>query len=121
VKLRPDTPQDYEDIHYRDITLAGTGRAILNIAPWRQFFDLKGQPPPKSIVKNVSLSNIKGSIGGFGQITGTEGQTEISDFTLENIDVKLDNDKLDTSWVKNLTIRNVTANGKPIGSQLTKQ
>jgi len=121
LKLRPDTPQDYEDIHYRDITLAGTGHAILNVAPWRQFFDLKGQPPPKSIVKNVTLSNIKGTFGGFGQIVGNVDQTEISDFTLENIDVQLDNDKLDTSWVKNLTIRNVTVNGKPLAPQLTKQ
>ncbi|HWC59280.1 MAG TPA: glycosyl hydrolase family 28 protein, partial [Verrucomicrobiae bacterium] len=119
LKLRPDTAQDYEDIHYRNITLSGAGRAILNIAPWRQFFDLKGQPAPKSIVKNVTLSNIKGSFGGFGQIQGNPGQTEISDFTLENIDVQLDNDYLDTSWVKNLSVHNVTANGKPISSQAT--
>lgn len=121
LKLRPDTQQDYEDIHYRDITLSGGGRAILNIAPWRQFFDLKGQPPPKSIVKNVTLSNIKGSFGGFGQIQGTVGQTDISDFTLENIDVQLENDNLDTSWVKNLNIHNVTANGKPFSPSAAKQ
>jgi len=114
LKLRPDTPQHYEDIHYRNITLSGTSKSILNVAPWRQFFDLKGQPPPNSIVKNVTLSNIKGSFGSFGQIQGNPGQTEISDITLEDVDVQLENDSFDSSCVKNFNVHNVTANGKPL-------
>ncbi len=112
LKLRPDTPQHYEDIHYRNITLSGASKSILNVAPWRQFFDLKGQPPPKSIVKNVTLSNIKGSFGSFGQIQGNPGQTEITDITLEDVDVQLENDSFDSSWIKNFNVHNVTANGK---------
>ena len=120
LKLRPDTAQHYEDIHYRNITLSGTSR-IFNVAPWRQFFDLKGQPPPNSIVTNVTLSNIKGSFGSFGQIQGTAGQTEISGITLEDIDVKLENDHFDASWIKNFNVRNVTVNGKAFSPQTTKQ
>ena len=112
LKLRPDTSQHNEDIHYRNITLDGTG-TILNVAPWKQFFDLKGQPPPQSIVRNVTLTNIKGSHGSFGTLQGNPGQTEISDITLENIDVQLKNEKLKTSDVKNFKIENVTVNGKP--------
>jgi len=113
LKLRPDTPQCYEDIHFSDITLDGTNRAILSVAPWKQFFDLNGQPPPKSIVRNLTLSNFKGSYGSFGGIQGNRGQTEISDVTLENINVQLKNDKLRAVDVKNMKVRNVIVNGKP--------
>lgn len=116
LKLRPDTPQRYEDIHYRDITLDSTG-TILQVQPWRQFFDLKGQPPPNSVVRNVTLTNIKGTYGSFGTIQGNPGQTEIIDITLENVDVRLKNEELKTVDVKNLRFKKVTVNGKPFASK----
>jgi polygalacturonase len=112
LKLRPDTPQDYEDLHYRDITLDGTG-AIIQVRPWMQFFNLKGQQPPESVVKNVTISDIKGSFGSFGVIRGNPGQTEISNITLTNINVHLKNPRLDAIHVKNLRIENVAVNGQP--------
>lgn len=112
LKLRPDTPQHYEDIHYRNITLNGVGR-IIDVRPWRQFFNLEGQPPPKSVVTNVTLSNIKGRDGSLGIVQGTTGQTEISDIALENINVQLKDGTLDPDYVKNFNIENVTINGKP--------
>ncbi|HEX7312562.1 MAG TPA: glycosyl hydrolase family 28 protein [Pyrinomonadaceae bacterium] len=113
LKLRPDTPQHYEDIHYRDITLDNGKGTILQVQPWKQYFDLKGQPPPRSVVRNVTLSNVKGSYGSFGTLQGNPGQTEISDITLENIDVRLENEKLNAVDVKNLKIEKVNVNGKP--------
>lgn len=113
LKLRPDTPQHYEEIHYRDITLDSPTGTILQVQPWSQFFDLKGQPPPKSIVRNVTLSNLKGTYGSFGTIQGNPGQTEISNVTLENVDVRLKNEELKTVDVKNLKFKNVNVNGKP--------
>ena len=117
IKVRPDTPQDYEDIEYRNITLAGDNGSfkdeIIDFEPWTRFFDLQGQPPPKSVVKNVTVSDIKGSFGSFGEIRGTAGQTEISDITLRNIDVQLRNGKLIVTNVTNLKIENVQVNGKP--------
>jgi polygalacturonase len=113
LKLRPDTPQDYEDIHYRDITLDSTGGTILDLRPWKQYFDLQGQPPPKSIVRDVTLSNIKGAYGSFGSLQSNPGQTRISDITLENCELKLKNEKLTTRDVENLKFDNVTVNGKP--------
>lgn len=112
LKLRPDTPQDYEDIHYRNITLDSTG-AMLQVLPWKQYFDLKGQPPPTSIVRNVTLSNVKGKYGTFGDLEGNRGQTDISDITLENIKVDLKTNRLHAVNVKNLKVENVTVNGKP--------
>ncbi|MGH8022344.1 MAG: glycosyl hydrolase family 28 protein, partial [Limisphaerales bacterium] len=109
-KLRPDTPQDYEDIHYQDITLDGTG-TILRVRPWTQYFNLRGQRPPVSVVRHVSLRNIQGRFGSFGEIEGNPGQTRISDISLENINVRLQDAHLKVGGVKNLTFKNVTVNG----------
>jgi alpha-L-rhamnosidase len=113
LKLRPDTPQQYEDIHYRDIALDSTGGRILDVQPWRQYFDLEGQAPPKSVVRNVTLSNVRGRFGSCGTLEGTPGQTEISDVTLEDIDVRLEDGTLRVADVRNLRMENVTVNGKP--------
>lgn len=112
LKLRPDTPQLYEDIHYRDITLESTSGALIEVRPWKQFFDLKGQPPPNSIVRNVTISKIKGTYGSFGEIQGNPGQTSISDIKLENIDVQLKDESIKIVDVKNLQIKNVKVNGR---------
>lgn len=112
LKLRPDTPQLYENIHYRDITVNSTG-ALIEVRPWRQFFDLKGQPPPNSIVRNISMTNVKGSYGSFGEIQGNPNQTTISGIKLENIDVQLKNEGLKAVDVKDLKLKNVIVNGKP--------
>jgi alpha-L-rhamnosidase len=91
LKLRPDTAQQYENIHLHDITLDGAG-VIFNVAPWKQYFDLKGQPPPKSLVRNITISDMKGSGGSFGKIIGNP-DTEISDIAVKDVDVKLKNTK----------------------------
>lgn len=112
LKLRPDTPQHYEDIHFRNITLDSSG-TLLDVKPWKQYFDLKGQSPPKSLVRNLTLSNIKGRYGSLGSIQGNPGQTDISAITLENIDVELKNTDLKLGEITDLKFKNVTVNGKP--------
>lgn len=112
LKLRLDTPQLYEDIHFRNITLDSTG-AIFEIRPWKQFFDLKGQSPPNSTVRNITISNIKGTFGSFGEIQGNPGQTMIDGISLKNVDVKIKDENLKTVDVKNLKMKNVKVNGKP--------
>jgi alpha-L-rhamnosidase len=113
LKLRTDTPELYEDIHIRNVTLNGGGN-LFNISPWRQYEDLQGQPSPKRVTRNISLSNVKGTFGGFGSIGGSPGDV-IEDITIENVDVKLTNQ----NWaprignVTNLKINNVMINGEP--------
>ncbi len=114
IKLRPDTPQHYEDIHFRNITLDTTGGTIINMAPWKQYFDLKGQQPPHSVVKNITLTGIKGKIGSFGSMAPNPGQTDISDITFKDFDVQLTQDKLKVAGVTNLKFENVVVNGKPV-------
>src|SRR3954468_2461012 len=110
LKLRPDTPQHYENITLDGITLAGTGR-LINVAPWTQFFDLQGQPPPTRQVNNITLRNIKGDYGAFGTLRGNPGDV-LRDITLENVEVKLGNERLQLGKTENLTLKNVTVNGK---------
>jgi polygalacturonase len=111
LKLRPDTAQQYENIHMQDITMEGGG-AIFNVAPWRQYFDLQGQPPPKSLVRNITISDLKGSGGSFGKIIGNP-DTDISDIAVKDLDVKLKDARFDVGDVKGLKFDNVLVNGAP--------
>jgi alpha-L-rhamnosidase len=115
IKLRADTPQHYEDIHFRNITLdTATGGTIMNMAPWKTQPNPKDQSPPHSIVKNITLTNIKGKIGSFGVMTPNPGQTDISDITFKDLDVQLTEPQLKVTGVTNLKFDNVVVNGKPV-------
>lgn len=113
LKLRPDTPQRYEDITFRNIVSEGTANSLLRIAPWSQYFDLQGMEPPKSLVKNLQIVGVKGTFASFGSIKPNPGQSEISDVLLKDIDVTVKNDKLVASGVNNLKLENVVVNGMP--------
>ena len=113
LKLRPDTPQHYEDIHFVNITSeAETAPQILTIQPWSQYANLQGAEPPKSVVHNVSLTGIKGKFAAFGTIRPNPGQTDISEIVLKDFDVELKQDKLNVTGVTDLKIENVVVNGK---------
>jgi len=116
LKLRRDTPQVYEDVHFRNITLdCSTPCAkdqIVEVASWNQFFDLKGQPSPHSTVRNISLSGLRGHCGAFGEIIGIPGQTEIRDIRLEDIDVTLEKPLLRVEHAEGIVFKDVRVNGK---------
>ena len=112
LKLRPDTPQHYEDITIDGIRLAGSGR-LLNVAPWTQFFDLKGLPAPARTVNHVTLRNITGEYRSLGTLRGNPGDT-LRDIVLENIDVKLAEEKFAPDPAAHVTIKNVRVNGKAL-------
>ena len=113
LKLRPDTPQHYENILIENIKVSGGGGRIMNVAPWSQFFDLKGQPPPMSTVNGVTIRNVSGQFRTLGALGGHEKST-ISNITLENIDLTLADDRLALGKVENLVLKNVKVNGKDI-------
>jgi len=110
LKLRPDTPQQYENISISDITMEN-GSAIFNVAPWSQYFDLKGQAPPTSIVRNIEISNIKGTCASLGKIVGNPGATTFGDITLSNVNVTAKNTTFDRDDFKGLVFENVIVNG----------
>ncbi|MCX6954638.1 MAG: glycosyl hydrolase family 28 protein [Verrucomicrobia bacterium] len=113
LKLRPDTPQHYEHITMDGITLTGGGGGgrILNVAPWTQFFDLKGQPSPARTVNNVTIRNVRGEFRTLGSLRCNPGDT-LRDITLENFDLKLADDKLALGPTTNLVVKNVKVNGQ---------
>lgn len=112
LKLRPDTPQHYEDITFRNITSEDSAGAILSIQPWSQYANLQGAAPPQSVVRNVKLIGIKGRFASFGTIRPNPGQTEISNVLLKDFDVALQQDKLAASGVTDLKFEDVIVNGQ---------
>ena len=110
LKLRPDTPQQYENITLKDITLEGGG-ILFNVSPWSQYFDLKGQAPPKSIVRNISIINVKGTgNSSLGKIVGNP-LTEFGDILLKNVDVQMKTATLEVGNIPGLKFENVKVNG----------
>src|SRR6185503_15243413 len=120
LKLRSDTPQHYEDIHYRDITLDSTGGTIISVRPWSQYTNLQGAAPPRSVVRNVSMVGFKGRFGSFGTIQLNPGQTEIGNISFKDFDVTLAKDKLAASGVSQLKLENVKVNGKLISTEASQ-
>ena len=108
-KLRPDTPQHYEDIHVRDITM-DCGGQMVSIEPWAQYFDLKEQPAPAQLVENISISRVTGSTGSFGKIAGPP-KSVIRNITLEDIDITLKKSDVTIKNVEGLKVKNVKING----------
>jgi polygalacturonase len=113
LKLRPDTPQRYEDIHFRGLTLDSNKGEVVSIRPWSQYFDLKGEAPPHSVVRGVTLEGIRGRFGAFGMIAPNPGQTDIGALTLKNIDLQLTDTRLQVKDAAMPVLENVVVNGQP--------
>jgi alpha-L-rhamnosidase len=113
LKLRPDTPQHYEDITFRNITSEALASAIVSVQPWSQYVNLQGEAPPQSVVRNLSFIGIKGHYTAFGTIRPNPGQTEISNISFKDFDVVLQQEKLAARGVKGLKFENVIVNGQP--------
>jgi polygalacturonase len=112
LKLRPDTPQLYENILIDGVTLEGGMGRILNVAPWTQFFDLKGHAPPSRTVSNITLRNVRGGFHTLGTLGGNPGDT-LKNITLENMDLQLVEKDFTPGEVENLLFKNLTVNGAP--------
>jgi polygalacturonase len=109
LKLRPDTPQQYENIRMDDIKMENGG-VIFKVSPWTQYFDLKGQEPPKALVRNILIANVKGTGNSFGTITG-HPNAKISDILVKNVDVQLKSTDFQLGDVTGLRFENVSVNG----------
>jgi polygalacturonase len=112
LKLRTDTPQHYSNITMDGITLKGSG-ALLNVAPWSQFFDLQGQTKlPAHRIDNVTIRNVTGQYGRFGTLRGSVGDA-LADITLENFNITLSSPAFTLGPTENLVLNNVVVNGAP--------
>ena len=111
-KLRPDTPQLYENFVFEDLSL-DNAQALFDVKPWTQFFDLGDHAPPRSTVRNVVLRNIKGTVRSLGELRGNEGDV-ITNVHLENVVVTAERDQLRIGEVNGLHASGFRVNDRDV-------
>lgn len=108
LKMRPDTPQNYEYILVENIT--GNAGSFLFIKPWTQFFDLKDRKDvPMSYSSHVTMRNIDFECGTFFNVQKSD-QYKLSDFTFENLKIKTKKGDYDPTMIESFTRKNVKIN-----------
>lgn len=112
LKMRPDTPQNYEYITVEKIT--GHVSHLIYAQPWTQFFDLKGRKDiPHSYSRHITMRDIQMECDVMFNISRKDEQYTLSDFRFENLDMKVNkNAKLPPNTIRNCTLKNITVNGK---------
>lgn len=106
LKMRPDTPQQYEYITVEDIT--GNGKNFLLVAPWTQFYDLKGRKSvPMSYSDHITMRNITFDCDVFFNVKPQEDQYHLSNFLFENLSVSAKNADFHPEYVENFTVKKV--------------
>ena len=105
LKMRPDTPQQYEYVTVENIT--GKTKSGVVVKPWTQFFKpLKRDDMPRSYCRNITMRNIKMTSDNFFNIASSD-KYDLSDFTFENIEVN-DKQKIFTpELIKHAVVKNV--------------
>jgi polygalacturonase len=110
LKMRPDTYQLFENITVENIT--GKCGTILEMAPWKQFFDLSGSPEkPFGTIRNITMSNIKVECTQFGILEGNP-MDKVSDIVFKNIEATAK--KPLVNKYAGVKAQNVIVNGVPL-------
>ena len=114
LKMRPDTPQNYEYITVEEIT--GTVSSFLYAKPWTQFFDLQGREDiPYSYSSHVTMRNITMECDVVFDVVKSEDQYKLSNFTFENLNLTAKKKpEIQKDAVEGFTLKNVTVNGKKV-------
>lgn len=111
LKMRPDTPQRYEYITVEDIS--GNGKNFILVAPWTQFYDLKGRADmPMSYSDHITMRNITFDCETFFNVKQQEDQYHLSNFTFQNLSVSANKADFHPEYVENFTVKNVNATKK---------
>ena len=114
LKMRPDTPQNYEYITVENIT--GTVSSFLYAKPWTQFFDLQGREDiPYSYSSHVTMRNITMECEVVFDVAKAKDQYKLSDFMFENLNLTVTKKpEIQKDCVEGFTLKNVTINGKKV-------
>lgn len=121
LKMRGDTPQNYEYVRVEDIEGSNIEN-FLFIRPWTQFFNLKGEQATRmSSGSNITMRNIKLNCVNFFNVSLPDSSANasgfkyaLSNFTFENLNIEAKSPNLDTSKVKNFKLDNVIVNGNKL-------
>lgn len=110
LKMRPDTPQQYEYITVEDIT--GEVANFIYIRPWTQFFDLKGRTDmPVSFGDHITMRNITMDCNTFFNVEKSN-QYRLSNFVFDNITLTAKNPDCDETQIEHFTMKNVSVKTK---------
>lgn len=108
MKMRPDTYQVFENITVENIT--GRCGSIIDMNPWKQFFDLKGSTEkPFGIVRNIKISNINVTCNNFGDMEGNAND-QVANVVFNAITAVAKTPGFNNVY-KNVKAENVTING----------
>lgn len=106
LKMRPDTPQEYEYILVENVK--GNIDSFLNVNPWTQFFDLKGRKDiPLSYAHDIKLLNCVCSCDKYFNVLPDDSQYKLSNFIFENIDIKAKDTSFNKNAIENISLINV--------------
>jgi polygalacturonase len=109
IKMRPDTYQTFENIKVDGIT--GTCGTVIELRPWKQFFDLEGSDlKPSGVVKNILITNVNVKCKSFGEIQGNPAD-KVSNIRFKNCTITATNPELKNKYEK-VFFKNVLVNGK---------
>ncbi len=112
-KVRPDTPQTYENILVENGS--GYSKALIYIRPWTQYFDLKGRTDlGPNIVKNIYMKDIKLKCDNYFKVTKSN-QYILKDFNFSNLDIDCLISGFNIDYVDNFIVNNINVKEKYIG------
>lgn len=113
LKIRPDTPQNYEYITIENIT--GNVLNFIYIKSWTQFFDLQGnENKPYSYSSNIIMRNIDLDCNKFFSVEYKPELFKLYNFTFENLNINTNNDDFHPEYIENFKVKNVKINGQKI-------
>jgi hypothetical protein len=105
LKMRPDTPQRYEQLRVERIT--GSCGSFLFIRPWTQFFQpAERADMPLSECHDITIRDIRMHCRRFLDI-GASDKYQLHHFTFEDIDVEEERGEFNTEAIEGVETRNV--------------
>jgi polygalacturonase len=110
LKLRPDTPQLYENISLENIS--GDCGVIISARPWKQFFDLKGRlDPPYAVVRNITFKNVNVTCKRIGELIGNPKDV-FQNVLFQDCNIStIEEEGFNTIYTNVLRFENVRVNG----------
>lgn len=106
LKMRPDTPQNYEYITIEDVTAVVD--SFININPWTQFYDLKDRHDiPLSYASNITLKNCSCRCKTFFNVLRDNTQYILKNFYFINLDICTDQSCFNPDYIDGITVDNL--------------
>lgn len=110
-KMRPDTYQLFENITVEGIR--GRCGTIVNMSPWKQFFDLKGSnEKPFGTVRNVTIKDVNVKCNSVGVMEGNLPD-KVSAVLFKNVTATAEKPGFATKYT-GIKMQNVIVNGSPL-------